>query len=128
MTSPGETRKRGTALTIWLILMMLFNLYALYGNWDLRQDWIDHGLNAAFDRDTPEIVPLLYVILPLVNVISVALVWFWKTVGLYLFILSAAGTFIMNLSIGIPVVTALLGLTGVVILYLLMRPKWQWFE
>ncbi len=128
MTSTVETRKRGIALTIWLILMVLFNLYALYGNWDLRQDWIDHGRNYAFDRDTPEIIPLLYVVLPLVNVISVALVWFWKKAGLYLFALSTGTVFILNLSRGVPIVNLLLGLVGVGILYVLMRPKWQGFS
>ncbi|MBZ0278375.1 MAG: hypothetical protein K8I60_19670 [Anaerolineae bacterium] len=123
-----EERKRGIALTIWLVLMILLNLYSFSTNWALRQDWIDHGLNEAFNRSTPEIIPLLYVILPLVNIASAALVWFWKKIGLYLFVLSTGIVFVLNLSLGIPIGFALFGLVGMVILYVLMRPRWQWFE
>jgi hypothetical protein len=128
ITEPNTAKKRGIALSIWLALMVLFNLYALSSNWELRQDWIDHGINAAFGFDTPAIIPLLYVILPIVNVISVFLVWFWKKAGLYLFVLSTGAAFILNLSIGIPILVALLGLVGVAIVYGLMRPRWAMFE
>ncbi|MCB9451139.1 MAG: hypothetical protein H6672_06850 [Anaerolineaceae bacterium] len=123
-----ETKKRGLLLTIWLVLILLLNLYGVYSNWTLRQDWLDHGRNYAFDRDTPGIIPLLFVIQPVVNILCVLLLWFWKKVGLSLFIVSVGGAFILVLSIGWPLPAALLGWVSVGILYALVRPRWQWFE
>ncbi len=63
----------------------------------------------------------------LLNVIITIMLFMWKKWAFFVFIWLAIIVFIINISLGIGVL-ALLGLIGPIILYLLMRPKWNLFE
>jgi hypothetical protein len=121
-------RPRGGALTIWLTLMTLANAWALYQYGTIYLDWSTHGkVSAIFPFGSADWIPVAYIILPAVNLISAGALWFWKKWGLYLFAVSSIAALALNLKLGVPPGAALVGLIGVGILYAVMRPKWHLF-
>ena len=115
--------KRPIFLTIWLILIVLGNLYSLY-SYTLGTAFITSAL-----PNFPSWAFILLDILAVVELIGVALLWMWKKLGFYLFIGAAVIASALNiLTLGGLGVTGILGaILGIVILYFAMKPVWSNF-
>ena len=70
---------------------------------------------------------LLFIVALLLNIVLAILVWKWRRVGVYGCIAIALIVFPINLYVGIPVLKALTGFLGPLILGVLVRPKWGRF-
>lgn len=115
-------KKRGVLLTLWLILMFVFNgltalLYLLGG-----------GFIASVLPTIPMWAIYSFGIFSLLNFVFTIFLFIWKKWAFFAFCGSAGIIFIINLVIGIGIVSTLLGLIGPVILYLILRSKWNLFE
>lgn len=117
----GE-KNRGVLLTIWLILMLVFNGIAAIA-------YLTAG--DAIVTAIPDIQPwVIYVsgIFGLLNVIFTIFLFKWKKWAFMGYCGLAVITFIMNLSIGVGIIASLFGLLGPIILYLLLKSKWNLLE
>ena len=113
-------KKRGILLTLWLILLIIFGLIPLFVNL----------LIIVFPPSLLEIPfysYFIYLFISLANLIFFIFLFKWKKWAFFAFCGSAVIAFIMNLAIGLGIF-AIFGLAGLVILYLIMRPKWDLFE
>src|SRR5688500_17923755 len=112
-----QMQERGGCLTAWLLVMLLANGFTvisyLFGFTTMQQVY-------------PTVHPVIFVLLAglgIVNLASVYGLWTWKKWGFYLFAISASVVLVINLSIGIPILPALLGLVGIGLLWLLLRNR-----
>jgi hypothetical protein len=118
-------RKRGALLTGFLILMLIANVWTIYRYIVIIDDWLRHS-DPNWNRFGAPFV--LLTVLAAVNVVGVVLLWQWRIVGLYLFIAVSLIAFVINLILGVPLITALIGLIGMVILYALVNAKREMFS
>ncbi len=115
-------KKRGALLTIWLILILISNgitaLSYLFGE--------------GFITSVLPTIPMWAIyslgIFALLNLVFTIFLFMWKKWAFFAFCGSAGIILVINLVIGIGIVFALLGLIGPVILYLIMKSKWDLFE
>ena len=116
-----DEKKRELFLTIWLILLIVVNvivaIYALIESYRI----------SIFMPETPAWIAATKGFLSLLNLVAIWGIWNWKKWGLYLIGISVAIIFFINLIIGIPWTTSILGFGGMVILILLVRPQWKFF-
>ena len=113
-------KDRGVLLTVWLVLMIIFNaLAALF--------YFVEGSFTADLLQLPIWVPYLLGILAALNVVFAVLLFQWNKLGFYGICVNAAIVFVIN-TIIIGLLQALFGLIGVVILYFILRPKWKMFS
>ncbi len=115
-------KKRGALLTIWLAIMLILNIITALSYLLLNASI------ASFYPDIPSWVFYIYGLLSLANAAFVIFLFKWKKWGFFAICASAAIIFIMNIAVGIGTITAITGLLGPVILYLIMKPKWNLFE
>ncbi len=115
-------KKRGALLTIWLILMLIFNGITA----------LSYLLVGEFIASALSPIPIWAIyslgVFALLNLVFTIFLFMWKRWAFFAFCGSAGIVFIINLVIEIGIVSALLGLIGPVILYLIMRSKWNLFE
>ncbi|MEO8396929.1 MAG: hypothetical protein ABI700_28295 [Chloroflexota bacterium] len=117
-----QSQERGGCLTAWIIVALIAN--ALLAFYYLTS-------SAALQQVYPTISPAIFLLLAavgVVNVISAIGLWTWHKWGFYLFAATSVVTLVINIGIGLPIVSALLGLVGVGILWYLLRKRWQAFE
>ncbi|NMA30789.1 MAG: hypothetical protein GX941_03140 [Candidatus Methanofastidiosa archaeon] len=69
----------------------------------------------------------IYCLIAFLNSVFVVYLFKWKRWAFYAFCISSALTLLMNYSIGLGSFSVL-GLLGLVILYLAMRPQWALFD
>jgi hypothetical protein len=113
---------RGGCLTAWLVLMIIANTGSALV-YLLRAD----PLVAHFPRLSGGGIWLLRAA-TLANIVLVVLIWNWRRVGVWGFTAVALLAFPLNLYIGVNPFMAALGLVGLVILAVLVRPKWALFK
>ena len=108
-------------MTAFLVLMLIVNplvaLQYLVGGAMIKQ---------SLPSFPTALLPVL-ALLTFANLAFAIAIWKWKRWGLYGFIASSAIAFLINLTT-IGVGTALLGLLGVVLLAVLVRPVWSQME
>ncbi len=113
-------KKRGILLTGWLILMLLANSFSA----------LSYFLGGSFFA-TVLTIPLwsLYTfgLLALFNVGFTIFLFKWKKWAFFAFCGNAVIAFVINLSIGAGFVS-ISGFLGILILYLILRPKWSLLE
>jgi uncharacterized membrane protein YcgQ (UPF0703/DUF1980 family) len=113
--SEPETKKRGTLLTVWLILMLIGNAstfiaYFLGGSllFPIIPSWAIYSLGALAGF----------------NILLIIRLFRWKKWAFFALVGTTAMAFAINtILIGLP--ASLLGLIGIVILYAVLRPKWN---
>jgi len=115
-------KKRGALLTIWLILMLLANAGTALTY------LLDGGFITAFLPTIPSWAIYTLGIFALLNVVFTIFLFMWKKWAFFAFCGSAGIIFVINVVIGIGIVSTLLGLIGPVILYLILRSKWNLLE
>jgi hypothetical protein len=118
----GTEKKRGWLLTAWLVLMLVANFLS-------AASYL--FFNSSFTVLLPA-VPIwtfyIYGVLALANFVFTIFLFKWKKWAFYAFLSVAVVAFIMNIAIGLGVGTAIFGAVGVLILYLILRPKWALLE
>ena len=116
-----QSRERGGCLTAWLIVVLIAN--ALIAFYYLTS-------TPALQQVYPTISSAVFLLLALIgalNIVSAIGLWTWHKWGFYLFAITSVITLVINIGIGLPIVSSLTGLIGVAILWYLLRKKWQAF-
>ena len=107
----GEGKQRHGCLTAWLILMIIANsitaVVYLFGSGAIRQQF-SSAPGWAF--------PVL-AFLGIANVVCSIALFQWKKWGFFVFIVTTAAAFVVNLMVGVKLVLVLLGLVGLGVLY-----------
>lgn len=114
-------KKRGAILTIWLVLMLIANAgtalyYFLFGS-----------LVTTVLPTIPSWAIIVLGVLSLLNVIFTVFLFMWKKWAFFAFCGTAGIALVINIVIGMGI-ASILGLLGPVILYLLLRSKWNYLE
>ncbi len=117
--NPRAAPKRGGCLTLWLGLMVVGNviLATFYG-----ATFFAPGANAL---DLPRGAAALIVLLLMANAVFAAGVWLWQKWGVYGVAANTLIAFGLNLYLGTPILSALSGFVGLLILIGLVRPVWE---
>jgi len=114
-------KKRGALLKTWLALMFIANIIAAIIFFFFSAYVLESYPNA------PTWLPYLHGILSIANLVFIILLFKWKKWAFYA--ISAVSIIIVaaNLFVGLGI-SSLLGLLMPIILYLVMRPKWDLFS
>jgi hypothetical protein len=113
-------KKRGILLTGWLILMLIANSLTA----------ISYFIGSSFFAEILAIPTWsLYTLglLALFNVGFAIFLFNWKKWAFFGFCGTTVVTFVINLSIGLGL-GSITGFLGIIILYLILRPKWSLLE
>jgi len=111
-------KKRGVLLTIWLAFILIVNaimgvVYLLAG--------------PAVDPTLPPLMLYFGGVMMLLNALFAAYLFMWKKWAFFALCGIAGTAFIINI-IYMGIATALLGVLGIIILYLILIPKWNLLE
>jgi len=71
----------------------------------------------------PKPILILLAVLGIANVIFAVLLFKWKKLGFWGFVVTSIGALIINLSMGLGVIQSLFGLLGIAILYAVLQIK-----
>jgi hypothetical protein len=115
-------KKRGTWLTILLILMLIANLFTALTYFLLNKIVMSAYPNVSI------IIWYIYGAIALANFICVIFLFMWKKWPFFALCVTTLGAFIMNLIIGTKVYLAIIGLMGIIILYFSMKSRWNLFK
>jgi hypothetical protein len=126
MDASLETPKRGWVLSGWLIFMVVANAWTVFNYIGIINDFVQHS-DPRFTGVVQWSFPLLAV-LGVVNVGAAIALWTWRPVGLYIFAATSVIALIINLMLNVPIQASLLGLGGLLIVWLLVRSRWQYFH
>ena len=107
---PPPLKKRHGCLTAWLTIMIILNSIT-------SLVYLVSAVGASSTLRIPTFALLLLSLIGITNVACAIALFKWKKAGFYGFIGTTAVVFIVNLSIGLGIVTSLLGLGGVGMLY-----------
>lgn len=113
--------KRPWYLTLWLIVLVtadLLSIFAfLFGQYQLK----------TLLPQLPAYLYLILTILSFIELYALYKLWHWHLEGFYILIFTTIIALITN-TIYMGLTTAVFGLTGVIILYLVMKPVWGNFK
>jgi hypothetical protein len=117
-------KERGALLTVWLVLMLTANAVTvlLYSAFTISS--VGRSL---FLPGVPAWAIYVFISLGALNTACVCFLFLWKKWAFWGLCASAGIVLAINLYIGVGVF-AFLGLAGVVILYLVIRPKWKMLD
>jgi len=118
----AKEKKRGLFLTTFLIYLMISSSFYMLSS--LMATFTEQ---LAYEPLYPRWTVWTYSVISLMYVVSAIAIWMWHKWGVYVF---GAGSIVMvaiNLSVGFPVVSALLGLLNLIFL-LLVLPKWRFMD
>jgi len=116
--NPKVLKQRHGCVTAWLILLIVANSLTA-GLYLFAREIVTKNLPG--DVSTPLII--LLGIFGIGNIIFSVMLFQWKKLGFWGFVLTSAGTIIINISIGIGIGQSLFGLAGVAILYGILQIK-----
>jgi hypothetical protein len=123
------TKQRHGCVTAWLVLMIIANsLTAII--YLFASEMITKNLS----MDISNSMIMLLGILGIANVVFSIMLFQWKKLGFWGFIITSIGALIVNLSIGLGIVQSLFGLAGIAILYGVLQikkdniPAWENLE
>jgi hypothetical protein len=123
-------KKRGALLTIWLILMLVSYVtsLAILTLWLFFGKYFTANLSELPYAITHVWVIYASIIGALLGIVFTIFLFLWKKWAFFAFCGLAGIGFVFNIIQGTSIVLSVLGLLGPVILYLLIRPKWKFFE
>lgn len=127
-------KKRGAFLTGWLIFMLVANAWGILVNFA-----VIYLLKSGILMNTVKELAMAYLQIPIwvfyvscaggiVNIILLIFLFMWKKWAFFVLCGLTGVYFIINLAIGTGIILSIFGLSGVVILYVAMRPKWKLFN
>ncbi len=119
----GRPASRGGCLTAFLLFGLVANtlMTVLYVTSILKGTMFGQPL-------PPQWAIVVLSIGGAVNVASCLAVWKWRRWGVYTFFGTAAVAFCVNVALGLPASSLVMGLLGVVTLALLIRPIWRFMR
>ena len=127
-TKPSaRAKKHGMWLLIWLWLMLAANVIAAIANLGAAFATTASPLQAVADI-TPMWALVLLGLFGIVNIVAAIALMKWKLWGFYAVVGVAVVAFVINLIIGLDIIRSLMGFIGPIILYFLMKPKWNMFS
>jgi hypothetical protein len=112
----NELKKRHGCLTAWLILMLILNA-ALALVYLFRAE----AIADAHPGGIPQSLLMALRVLAGLNVVWTVLLLRWKRIGFWGFLVNTIAAFVVNLMIGLGLLSALPGLFGVIVLFLLLQ-------
>lgn len=111
-------KQRHGCVTAWLVLMIIANsLTAIV--YLFASDIITKNLS----MDVSNSMIILLGILGIGNIVFSVMLFQWKKLGFFGFIITSIGALIVNLSIGLGIAQSLFGLVGIAILYAVLQIK-----
>ncbi|MCK9640060.1 MAG: hypothetical protein M0R39_09145 [Prolixibacteraceae bacterium] len=110
--NPNVPKQRHGCVTAWLILMIVANSLSA-GLYLFAREMVTKSLPG--EVSTPMII--LLGILAIGNIVFSVMLFQWKKLGFWGFVVTTAGALIINLTIGLGVGQSLFGLAGIAILY-----------
>ncbi len=119
---PDDKIERGGCLTVYLVFMVFANAVT-------AATYI--AMPGAIQIVSPEASQYWSYALSagaLLNTAFAILVWYWKKIGIFGFMSVAILAFVINVYIGLPMVSAVMGLVGPFLLVLLVKSKWPKFS
>jgi hypothetical protein len=119
----AKEEKRGLFLTTFLIYLMISSPFYM-----LSSLIATFTKQLAYEPLYPRWTVWIYSVISLVYVVSAIAIWMWHKWGVYVFGAGSIVMVVINLSVGFPVVSALLGLLNFIILLLLVLPKWHFMD
>jgi len=120
-TDVAPDKTHGFWLTAFLILMFIanpFTAYLYFTNPDV--------ITTVYPKATTGLLYFMGV-MALVNVVLAAGVWMWRKWGVMGLYIMAGMAFVINIYIGLDLVSSSIGLAGPLILFLTTRSRWQHF-
>lgn len=135
-------KKHGLLLTIWLILMLAAGLVSSIYNFMANSSYLNeffYGKNLETNPPTITVLTskipfwtvILFGVLSVFDIVFVIFLFKWKKWAFYGFIATAIVGFMLDfytISITSALYKTALQSLGLVILYLLLRPKWNFLE
>lgn len=112
-------KKRGGLLTFWLILMLIGNIITILV-YLLGRNILTFLI--------PSWAIYIMPILALLNIVFVIFLFMWKKWAFFGFCGTTGVALVINIILGAGIFSIILGLAGPVILYLILRPKWDLLE
>ena len=115
-------KKRGGCLTAWLILMLIGNSLAvlLY--------LVLFAIGQSLLGISPGWSTPIVAICSILNIIFAIAILKWRRWGVYGFGGTTIVAFVINLAIGFPIWITLMGLVGIIVLVILLRPVWKYLQ
>ncbi len=111
----ADGKNRHGCLTTFLVVGIIANTFTV----------LFYTLGSAMVRaaspNLPGWAPPVLAVMGICNIAFFAAIFRWKKWGFYGFLASAAITFAINLSVGLNIVTSVLGLSGIAILYWVLQ-------
>jgi hypothetical protein len=118
MENVKKQKERGGSLTAWLILMIIMNIgVAIFY-------LVGRDLITRIIPTFPEWAFIVFPIVGFINAFFAYLVFAWRKIGFYGLVATFIISFVLNMTISINP-NSFVGIAGIVILYLLLRPKWH---
>jgi len=115
-------KKRGVLLTAWLVLMIIVNAFA-----SVTYFFLTSLVVQAFPQIRLWVVYSLGALTTL-NIVFAVLMLNWKKFGFYATIGTSVIAFVLNLFTGMAIIMNFLGFLSPLILYMILKPKWELFE
>lgn len=118
MRELAELRKRHGCLTAWLVLMLILNavlalVYLFRGS----------AIAESVPGGVSQSLLMALRVLAVLNIIWAVLLLRWKRIGFWGFLVNTIAAFVVNLMMGLGLLSALPGLFGVIILFILLQMK-----
>lgn len=107
----NRPKKRHGCLRVWLVFMLISNLFAvsvyLFGNTSVRD----------YYPNSPTWVFLILILGGVLNIIFIFALFYWKKWGFWGLLVTYLVSFFINLYLGLGIIQALIGLSGLAIFY-----------
>ena len=116
-----SVKERGALLTVWLILMLVANIFTLLMYFFLS---LSSFGRLMFLPSIEMWTIYVFCFLGAFNIVCVCFLFLWKKWAFFGLCGSATIALVMNLYVGVGFF-AFVGLAGIVISYLVLRPKWN---
>jgi hypothetical protein len=112
------TKQRHGCVTAWLVLMIIANSLTA-----MAYFFASEMITKNLSMDVSNSMIILLGIICIANVIFSVMLFQWKKLGFWGFIITSIGALIINLSIGLGITQSLFGLVGIAILYGVLQIK-----
>jgi len=113
-----EKKQRHGCVTAWLILMIIMSslvavLYLFDGD----------AVSKKFPGGVSNTMLISLAVLGILNVVFSVMLFQWKKLGFWGFVITSAGAFAINISAGLGIGQSIFGLVGIAILYAVLQVK-----
>ena len=122
MNGKTKEKERGKLISIWLTLMIIANALSAI---------IYFFLTPAIIKAFPQVtnwMSYIYGVLALANIVFVIFLFKWKRWAFFAILGVSIAGFVLNIFSGISIIVNILGFIGPLLLYLVLKTKWEYFD